>query len=92
MSNDKIIELGKRMPVEEMIEKNLRVAGKELEQAANYTKEAEKNLKAFYKCLEDDNELAHYEAQFGVTGKMNVIYASFPDRDRAMLDDMLKDA
>ena len=92
MSNDKIIELGKRIPVEEIVEKHMRVAINELRTASHYGREAESSLKAFYKCLEEDSGLlAQYEAEFGVTGIKNVIYAAFPDRPQETLDDMLKD-
>ncbi len=91
MSKDKIIELAKRIPVEEMIEKHMRVAINELDEMIHYTREAKSSLKAFYDDLKDDSVLAHYEAELGVTGIMNVIYAAFPEASRAILDDMLKD-
>ena len=91
MSDDKIINLGQRIPWERNVENLSRYAAKELGAAIHYTSEAKSSLKAFYDCLKDDSVLAHYEAELGVTGIMNVIYAAFPDRPRETLDDMLKD-
>ena len=92
MGDEKIVDLGKRISWEQNVENLSRCAANELDAAINYTREAESSLKAFYKCLEEDSSvLAHYEAELGVTGIMNVIDAAFPDTPRATLEAMLHD-
>ncbi len=92
LSDDKIINLGKRIPWEQNVKNLARHAAAELRASIHYRQEAEKSLKAMYDCLSDDSVLAQYEAEFGVTGIMNVIYAAFPDRPPETLEAMLKDA
>ncbi len=92
MRDDNIIELGKRIPVEEIVEKHMRDAINDLRTANRYRREAKSSPKALYKCLEENSGLlAQCEAEIGVTGIKNVIYAAFPDRPQETLDDMLKD-
>ncbi len=91
MSNDKIINLENRIPWDQKLKNTARILDAELNEATRNTSEAESTLKAFYDYLGDDSVLAQHEAELGVTGIMNVIYAAFPDRPRETLDDMLKD-
>ena len=90
MDDEKIVDLGKRIPWEQNVENLARCAAAELDAASHYNQEAKSSLKAFYDCLHDESVLAYYEAELGVTGIMNVVNAAFPNTPRARLKAMLK--
>ena len=92
MSDDKIINLAMRIPWEDAATRHIRIAVNELDAMIDYTRQAKKSIKEFYDCLGDDSVLAQYEAEFGVTGKKNVIRAALPDTNRARLEVILKEA
>ncbi len=90
MSDDKVIKLGDRMPVDDAVRGLARHAVSEVDKARQARKEAAKSLKSFFDDLKDETVLSEYESRYGVKGAMNVIYAAFPTESRESLQDMLE--
>jgi len=89
VNDDKIIELGDHMPVEDAVRGAARSAATELDLMIKARKDAAESLKLFSDELKDEAVLGEYEAKYGVKGAMNVIYAAFPTESRESLEDML---